>query len=557
MKRGAVLRAAAVLAAFLATGCGSAKSGAGKAATSADGLEFVPKTAIGYVTVDTDFSDGNWDRARKLGKKFPEYEAQRDKLMTQLNKGGDNKMTFKDDVKPWLGKDAGAALVISGGAKSKGHGIIWVASTNDAKAVKALKKGGAKSAETYKGIKTYSAKDGSYSAIDNGYVVLGDDEATLKLALNTKKDGPSIGDDDTASKAAKHVGDDSIVALVVGRAGVQSALKTAGKSGQNAMIAKALKQLNVNDFNGLALGISPKDRGVALDGWVGSGGKTQLPDDATPTLLTDLPATTAVALTGQDLGGGLEQVLTAVGDSDPKVSSQITQAEAALGLEKGSLGKAFGGKFSISVSGSTKPVVALVVENQGSDTKDTLDKLVGVSQLVGAAPTNLTVKGGSGKQVTFGSITIAEGTLNDVSIITNDPAWLNAWGTGATLGDSDSYKRVTDEAGVPDKVGALLYVDPQATATLGESLSKTGLASSLTGKLGSAVSGATRTTMPGAGADGMGDHEMGAMGATPSAADKTVMAKEALTYLGPILFWTQRDGDNLEFHGFSEITDGK
>ena len=572
-KRSALLGAGVVLAALVAAGCGSsggATSGAGKAASSAGGLSFVPKTAVAYVTLDTDFSDSNWDRARKLGSKFPQYAAQRDKLMAQLNKGGTNQLKYDSDVKPWLGKDAGLAITVDGNASPKPHVVAWVASTDEGKTEAALTKGGLKPDAEYQGHKVWkSTKDKSYYTVADKYLVVADSEAMLHTAVDTKKSGHSITGDKTAIDAAKHVDSGSVVAFVMGREGLKSALKAAENSNSSssagastASLKSALKQVNLNDFNGLAMGVSPKDHGVAVDGWVGNGGSLKLPDDATPSLLTGLPGDTAFAVTAQDLGGGIEALLKAATKSDPSMAAKLTQGEAALGLDNGALGKAFGGKFSLSASGTT-PSVAVVFQNQGSKTKDTLDKLMNVGALAGAAPTNLTVKGGTGKQLKLGAMTIAEGSLSDVSIVTNTPAFINSWGSGSTLGGSAAYKRVIGEAGLPDKVGLFVYIDPQATAALGSS----SLGSALTSKLGSAAAGAAGSINAGGstppsdgsmGADGSGP--MGAMGgsssATAMAAAKT-QASEALKYLGPILMWSRMDSSNLELHAFAEIHDAK
>ena len=72
LTRGGLAACAIAGAALIAAGCGGSGGGSGAsgAAKDAAALDLVPKNAIGYVTVDTDFEGDQWTQFSDLAKAF-------------------------------------------------------------------------------------------------------------------------------------------------------------------------------------------------------------------------------------------------------------------------------------------------------------------------------------------------------------------------------------------------------------------------------------------------------------------------------------------------------
>lgn len=109
---------AVAAAALLAVGVGGA---AVYAATALGGggtqpEQVLPRNAIGYVKLDLDPSAGQKLAAYRLAKKFPDSgvtneDSIRDDLLNSLLSAEDDKADYEKNIKPWLGKRVGAAVL--------------------------------------------------------------------------------------------------------------------------------------------------------------------------------------------------------------------------------------------------------------------------------------------------------------------------------------------------------------------------------------------------------------------------------------------------------------
>ena len=111
-------------------------------------------------------------------------------LLKELNKGGSDDITYRDDIKPWLGGEVGVA-VISVKSKASAEKVFeWVAVKDEAKAEKTITKGDTvtstgKVAGTK--IKKDVAKDDdtTYYAFKDKVLLISDKRANLATALKT------------------------------------------------------------------------------------------------------------------------------------------------------------------------------------------------------------------------------------------------------------------------------------------------------------------------------------------------------------------------------------
>lgn len=555
-------------AALVAVGCGGgAKSGAGKSATSSDGLSYIPKTALMYMVFDTDFEGKGWTKVDDLASNFEGWDAAREKLIDEVNSGKDE-VTYKDDIKPWLGDSAGVGVMSSSGKDA--DVVVFVASKDDAKARKSLS-GDSKKAGSIDGWDvwehTTKKEDTMFYSVKDGMVLLASSKAMLKKSINAKDDG-SIKDDDSAQEAAKELGDGAVFAMVMGRSGVNEMVKEMKKDNKGADVVSSSKYLKA--FNGLAIGMTPEDGGMHAHGWIGfdkdkMGDAKIFSGEFEPKLFGKLSDKTAMAYTNQDMGGTLESVVDMVTEKDSAMAKQLSQAEAGLGFTVKDLAEAFNGQYAIAVSAPSDPTVGpvaaeLVVEANGTKTGEITDKLMAFTQLLTQAPPkDVTIGTAKAKQADLGGTKIIAANLEDATIVTNDPGMVEGYGTGDTLADSDAYKKVAKAADLPSKVGALLYVDPKAVATYAESM------------VASRMAGDTASTME-SGDHSMGDGEMMGGDATTKPASmsgdtesmmgdsgsetmqsSTAMAMKSLEHMGPWLIWSSVDGSNLTIDAYMTI----
>ncbi|MCW2950394.1 MAG: hypothetical protein JWN41_1407 [Thermoleophilia bacterium] len=480
-KFGGVAAIVVVGAALAAAGCGASSSsgGASSAAKSGGALNLVPKSAIGYATFDTDFSDDNWkqfDReATGLYPRFTSVSAQVTKAFASSSK----KVDFHDDVDPWLGKTAGVALL-----RMKSHGrsadaIAWAEVDDRAKLEKFATDQGLEKGSTVGDYTEYSDKK-SWIGVSDDLVLLGSSKRTLESTI--KHSGDSISDADGVSKVAEEVGDDTLVAVVLSGGGVRSALQTdaAPKSLKSNKLLK--------DFKGASFGLKAEDKGIHVHGYAASSGIGTNLENTDNKVFKDLPGSTLLALGGQDLGGQLKTGLESYGKSNRQFQQQLGTITGVVGVDLDDLASAFGGEFALGVGADTTGLQTLVGSIAGAalgggaghltpgllaksgtltlafenadSTGATVDKLVaaagGLTQ--SGAPKAGTVGAFATKTVTVRGIPITSATSKDVSAISVGTNVFAKWGTD-TLGDSAAFTSAWKAADAPSDVAASFWLD--------------------------------------------------------------------------------------------------
>jgi hypothetical protein len=481
--RGGLADIAIASAGLVAAGCGgSGGSGATAAAKDSKGLDFIPKSALGYVTVDADLEGDNWKQFNELATAFdPEFDG----AAKELSKAADD-VDYKKEVDPWMGDSAGIALL----SAKEDDIVVWIELQDKAKFEKFAKSQGWKKGAKIDEYSTYSDPED-----DTTHVAYNDDIAIMtgsraSLSKRVKYDGDSITDADGVSDAIDEAGDDALVTLVVNGEGVRKAIA----SEKDLASLKDVEQLK--DFKAAALSLAAEDKGMRLTGFVGSDGEKAF-DNVEHPIFEDLPADTVLAFGGTDFGGTVKKVAEEAGKENSQIQQGIGAAEAALGIDLDDLAKNMDGEFVLGMSsddaglgalagnvvgaamggGSSdldpaalaKSASVILAFEETGKSSETLDKLVqaggGLAGATGAPKT-----GTSGdfetKTYTVAGFPLTTASSDDVAALAVGADPFEAWGGDETLGKLDTFSDAWDAADAPDKSAGLMWLDVARIAKL-------------------------------------------------------------------------------------------
>lgn len=471
----ATVAAVAAAAALIAAGCG-----VGKSATSSKGLDFIPKSSLMYVMVDTDFDGKNWKAVDDLGSKFDGWDAIRDQVKTSVEEGT---ASYKKDVKPWLGKHAGIGILSIETDGSDADFVAFLESTDDKKAEASLKSSKTEKAGELDGNKVYKQDAGFYWLVKDGVVVLAQDKKTLKKALKAQDSGDSVSEDDGAQNAVKELGDSSLLSFVIGTSGYASLRDRSNKQidAFNTLGIKIPSCLtnpaSSKAFAGAAAGLSADADGLHLHA-IELVDKDALKDakfggkQFEPKLLDKVPADSVFAYTNMDLGGAVDGIVDCLKDNKD-IADFVAQFESLAGLSTGDIADAYDGQFVLA-AGPSQPGsfnqygVSMMIENTGDATVDVTKKLTKLASLADITPYDVTTKQGSFQSVSIGGQTVDIGSNDDVAMITNDRGVVDGFGDIDSLADDSDFTNAVDAADMPDKVDGMMYLNPLGVAKLAD-----------------------------------------------------------------------------------------
>jgi len=243
---------AALLAAGLlaAAGCGGDDSGS--ALDSA--LSYLPKDTSFAVALDTDTEGDQYQAVGELLDKFPFGDRIRDTLLQQLEQSTPG-LRFDEDVKPVLGNPFVAGSGTSGSAPGSTDNVIVAMQAKDEGALEDLvEKTRARKVGEASGATLYADGD-TFVAIEGDMVVLADDEAQLKQALE-RADGDDHFDEDAFNEGLDGLPDEALARVYVD---VEALLKADPSS------ADALKVKWVAALRRLGLTVTARDDAVDVD----------------------------------------------------------------------------------------------------------------------------------------------------------------------------------------------------------------------------------------------------------------------------------------------------
>jgi hypothetical protein len=226
----------------LTTGCGGSSSSSTSSSTPAAA---VPAGALVYADVNLDHGSNAWKQFATVGKRFPGWQRLVDKAIHSFDDNSTG-TTYEDDVAPWLGDSAGAALTsvdLGGGTP---NWVVFVASKDDGKAKSAVDGGDTHSDGSYNGYSQYtSTSDDAEIGVGNGAVIVASDTQTLHDAIDVR-DGKadSLADVGSFKDAMSRLPADSLVRGYANPSAIAQLASLAQLSGQsNPASAQQLQSL--------------------------------------------------------------------------------------------------------------------------------------------------------------------------------------------------------------------------------------------------------------------------------------------------------------------------
>ncbi len=494
--RGGIAALTIAGAAVIAAGCGGSDSGSAGAAKNAAALDFVPKDAIGYATIDTDLEGTAWKAFEKV---YPAFNGQfegLDEWTTSLTKDMDNDVDFAKDVEPWLGASAGLAITsISGyGEGSEDPGVFaWVELKDSAKFETFAKDNDLKDADEKIGdFAVWTGEDDTVVGVSDDLALLANSKKELKDRI--EYDGDSIADAEGVGDAIDEVaGDDNMATIVVSGAGIEAALKDSEDA--NAATVAGLEQLK--DLQAIALSFGATDDGLRLDGFVGSTAESET-KNVSNKVFEALPGDTVLALGGAELGTGLAGVLDSAGKDNAQVQQGVGAVAGLLGITVDDFADAMSGSFALSLSASDEGLgslvggvagaalgggavdansltgllasgaVTLAFEETG-ETAATLEKVVGgASALTGgtnAAAAGKTAGDFTTKTVGVQGVPVTVASSDDVAGLSVGLDVFSTWGANS-LGSNEAFQDAWKAADAPDETAGSMWLDWPRVATL-------------------------------------------------------------------------------------------
>jgi Protein of unknown function (DUF3352) len=138
-----------------------------------DAAELVPSDALAYVHFDADPSSRQYRLAADDVARIPNLSGQLiDRLLAGLPAIGGSATRFDDAVRPWLGDEAGLALLPAGGAPQEVE-LLAVADIDAARRYQRSFEGAGARTVTYRGVETTVGRGRVASAIVRGFLAIG------------------------------------------------------------------------------------------------------------------------------------------------------------------------------------------------------------------------------------------------------------------------------------------------------------------------------------------------------------------------------------------------
>jgi hypothetical protein len=366
-KRGKVIPLIAALAMVLVV-AGGGIFAYGKLKGGDQPAAVLPGTAVAYARVDLNPSAGQKVAAIRFLMKFPsvkdkfgltgEKDDLRQKLFEQIKKyAGDDlaDVDYDKDVKPWLGERAGIAALPPADGKDDPVVVVAVQVKNEGEATKGLDK--LMAGEDKKPGRAFS----------NGYVLLGDDQATVDAAVATAKDNP-LEKNAKFSADMDKLGEQGFASVWADMKGIAS---ISGKVDSEALAG-------VGDAS-MAASLRFDASYVELKG-IAQGDKTIKVNSADAgDLVTKLPDTTAGAIAvsgGENLVDTMWQQLDKAANGNIKQLTEQFTEETGLNLPddlKSLLGKNLA--VAIDKDASNGPKIAARMETDPAKAEPVVEKL--------------------------------------------------------------------------------------------------------------------------------------------------------------------------------------
>ena len=427
----APLALVALTLAIVTTGCAASTERTGSVPESA---KLAPADAVGFVTVVTDESSEQWEKADRLLGLFP--DARVEVLGAVRTELAQEDLTWKDDVAPALGDEL--VVVVTAARKP-----VLLVQPESADALSAL---------------IAQSDDPLVQGTVSGWTALAETQAELD-AYRAALGRGTLDGVDSFSDAMTGLPEEALVRGWVDFAALARDL------------ASAFEQSGVQGELGvdwLAAALTAEDDGVHLSVGVrtpGGNGSSYEPE-----LFERVPADAVAALSFGGTQGTLDRIEGAV-DVDA-VSSAL---EDAVGVSLDGLLEALSGEGLLYVreGGEDLPEVTLVLAPPDpAKTFDTVDRVARtLAKEAGVEVRTRTDGGLTLHELTAEGISLTYARVDDSVMVTTGPTGIADFlGDGPKLVDDDAFANAADRVELGDRTRGFAYVDIDGLVPLVESL---------------------------------------------------------------------------------------
>src|SRR5215211_128496 len=412
MRRIAACLALLGLAIFPA-GCGS-----GGTPSSTPAADVVPASAPLYFALNTDFESDQLQQARDLLDRFPDGAAALDMVRAELE--SDENVDFETDVRPALGDQVGLVFL------------------------------------------TFPTGAG-----DPDVVALVQPEDKAKLDTLVQSGEETLDESDDFTEAMDGLPDETLVKAYVNTRALVGAI--AAQSPE----APQLQQFLSGEVPSIGAAASAEENGVRLEARTKTAQEAQ---NFAPELPSTLPSGALAYVGFGDVGSSIRESLNKAGEQNPQLDQGIAQLELGLGISlDDDVLPLFEHEGALAVypatAGTTDQpgvVLALTVDDATQATgliDRTLQRASGFQPSIPALE-SVTIGSVSAKSVRVNSDTeILYAAVDGTLVVTNQRSLIQGIAEGGTsLADDEVFDRGKDNAGVPDEVGGLVYLNLEAGA---------------------------------------------------------------------------------------------
>jgi hypothetical protein len=341
------------LTALGATGCGSNAGSGG----DNDPAALVPASAPMYGEATLHPSGKQATDLDAALKKILRTEDPRAQIQKWLDQSGkDDHVTYKDDIEPWLGDRAGAALTALKGQNDPDF-VVVISSTDDAKANALIDKSVKDAVKrTYKDVEyRFDRKDSSAAAVFDNNLVIGS-EPGLKSAIDTSKGGDSLAESNGLETVRAKVAEDRIGLFYLD---VQSLFRLAGQSagGSSPETGALLQSFSASAPKTIGAAFQAQGDALRIDAVTLGTPKSASAGGSGADIVQALPSDAWLALGISNVGDRLNQVLDTVGNAGgitgAGLQAGLGQLQKATGLDLRKDVLSWMGDAGIFVTGTT------------------------------------------------------------------------------------------------------------------------------------------------------------------------------------------------------------
>jgi hypothetical protein len=378
-----VLSLAALAAAIPLSGCGGGDGGGG---TSADPATLAPSDAPLFIEATVRPEGELKSNLESLAEKVAGISDPGTLIIDRLDSSladadTDEKLTYQDDIEPWLGEEAGIYFSHYDGDDFTGVAGVIQTTDSDAAAdfVEKVKESGDKDA-SYEGVDYVTGEDGGTTAgVIDDFLVLAQDEQTFKDAVDASG-GDSLDGNETYSSTVADLADNSIGHIYVDIGGL---IRQAGPA-VDQQVLQFYSSLGYDVENSTALAsLVPGSDQVEVDVSADLGGPSIGSGDVTD-LIGSFPADSIAAVATPDVGTRLKQVIdqldeTGIPPDVPPGALKSTLARQGIDLDK--ISSALG-DVGVFAEGSDLASIGAAVVSTTSDPQVARDAIDSIGTLL-------------------------------------------------------------------------------------------------------------------------------------------------------------------------------